>query len=319
LTIFLTVEPSEFAMPRKSDITKPNKALDLAAQISNGTLSFSNLEGCDADLSVNQNPLVVKYNQLFLLRKDRDSKSPYLSYWPFFDFTALADKKRKAVAMATSILASIPVRKDVESNLLPDPKKKDRVLEKKNVLTQQNVIGPSQTLRASQIHAEYKKYIEQKVERDARPLHRLYSQALRISLRDFTDVDKLAQAITDQLLDPYYSLSPAKYRYATFGLYEQEWKHVGYSRGDLIKSLSLCPGETVTLEYHYWDKTTIKSEQELSSELELKSSSTLTQRDSKELLDELTKNNQFKLDANSKISIPIPPVDISAGDGAGIS
>jgi hypothetical protein len=57
----------------------------------------------------------------------------------------------------------------------------------------------------------------------------------------------------------------------------------------------------------------------LSSELELKSSSTLTQRDSKELLDELTKNNQFKLDANAKISIPIPPVDISGGDEAGIS
>ena len=37
------------------------------------------------------------------------------------------------------------------------------------------------------------------------------------------------------------------------------------------------------------------------------------------MLDELTKNNQLKLDANSKISIPLPPADISAGNEAGIS
>jgi hypothetical protein len=306
-------------MPSKSNTTSPSKSQDFAKQVLDGTLSFSNLEGCDAELSANQNPLIIKYNQLFLLRKDRSLKSPYLSYWPFFDFSAVNGKKRKAMAMATNILASIPVRKDIDNDRLPDPNKKNRTLEKKNVLIQQNIIGSAQTLSANQIHTEYKKYIAQRVESDARPIHRLYSQALEISPRDFTNVSKLAQAIADDLLDPFYSSNPAKYRYATFGLYEQEWKHVGYSRGDLIKSLSLCPGETVTLEYHYWDKTTIKSEQELSSELELKSSSTLTQRDSKELLDELTKNNQFKLDANAKISIPIPPVDVSGGDEAGIS
>jgi hypothetical protein len=199
----------------------PSKSQDLAKQILDGTLSFSNLEGCDAELSANQNPLIIKYNQLFLLRKDRSLKSPYLSYWPFFDFSVLNGKNRKAMAMATNILASIPVRKDIENNLLPDPNKKNRTLEKKNVLIQQKLIGSTQTLGANQIHAEYKKYIEQRVGNEARPIHRLYSQALRISLRDFTNASKLAQAIADELLDPFYSSSPAKYRYATFGLYEQ--------------------------------------------------------------------------------------------------
>jgi len=283
-------------------------------------LSFSNLEGCDAELTTNQIPLIIKYNQLFLLRQSRGVKSPYLSYWPFLDFSALNDSKRSSVAdsMATNILDSIPVQKDIEDNLLPNPNKKDRVLEKKQFLIQKNIISSKQAVSPNQIHAEYKRCIAQNIENEARPIHNLFAGVLDISLQDFRSAPKLSKAIAAHLLDPFYSSGRARYKFAIFGQYEQEWKHVGYSRGDLIKSLSLCPGETVTLEYHYWDKSIIKSEQELSSELELKSSSTLTQRDSKELLDELTKNNQFKLDADARIKIPLPPIDISGGDQAGI-
>jgi hypothetical protein len=306
-------------MPRKSTKADISKAEDAAQQFLNGTLSFSNLEGCDAELTANQTPLIIKYNQLFLVRKDRDPKSPHLCYWPFFDFSALANKTKNSLAMATGILASIPNRKEIESSLLPDPTKRDRALEKKNLLIQAGIVPAGQALSDAQIHAEYKTQIQQKLERDAGAIYRLYSQALKISRRDFTNVSKLAKAVAENFLDPFYSSNPAKYRFAIVGRHEQEWRHAGYSRGDLIKSLSLCPGETVTLEYHYWDKSTIKSEQELASELELKSNSTLTQRDSKELLDELTKNNQFKLDADSRITIPIPPVDISGGNSGEIS
>jgi len=295
------------------------KSKALAQQIQDGALSFTNLEGCDAQLSVNQNPLVIKYNQLFLIRKDKSRNSPYLSFSPFSDFTKLDDVKRKTLAnsIASKILGSIPIYKEIENNLAPDPNKKDRVIEKKNILIQKNFIGQRQNINANEIHSEYKKYIAQQIKNDAKPIHQIYSSVLEISSDDLINPKILANKIFIRLLDPFYSHS--KFKFAIFSLYKQEWQHVGYTKGDLIKSLSLAPGETVTLEYHYWDKSIIKSEQELSSELELKSSSTLTQRDSKEVLDELTKNNQLKLDASSKISIPIPPIEISGGNEAGIS
>ena len=146
-------------------------------------------------------------------------------------------------------------------------------------MTQKNLIGQKQNINANQIHSEYKKHIAQQIKKDAKSLHQIYSTILEISLDEFINPTILADKISIHLLDPFYSHS--KFKFAIFSLYEQEWQHVGYTKGDLIKSLSLAPGETVTLEYHYWDKSIIKSEQELSSELELKSSSTLTQRDSK--------------------------------------
>ena len=88
-------------MPSKSKSASLSNAQESARQIINGNLSFSNLEGCDAELSANQNPLIIKYDQLFLLRKDHNLKSPYLSYWPFFDFSALANKKWHALGTAT--------------------------------------------------------------------------------------------------------------------------------------------------------------------------------------------------------------------------
>ena len=196
-----------------------------------------------------------------------------------------------ARSLATGILSSIPIEKDLENELIPKPQGQDQLLEKKRILIQKNIIGPKQGLSANQIHSEYRKFIEQRAQTELAPIQNVFAGALGISRQDFKNPSKLSRTIATRLLDPFYSSGLARYKFAVFGLYEQEWKHVGYSRGDLIKSLSLCPGETVTLEYHYWDKSTVKSEQELSSELELKSSSTLTQRDSKELLDELTKNN----------------------------
>ena len=109
------------------------KSKVLAQQIQKGTLSLTNLEGCDAQLSVNQNPLVIKYNQLFLIRKDKSRNSPYLSYSPFSDFTKLNDVKRKALAdsIANKILGSIHIQNEIAKNLAPDPNKKTELLRRK--------------------------------------------------------------------------------------------------------------------------------------------------------------------------------------------
>jgi hypothetical protein len=299
----------------------PNTSHDLAKQIADGSLSFSNLEGCDAKLTTNANPLVIKYNQLFLVRQGKEVDSPYLSYSPFLDVSGFNERQRTSIAnsMASNILGGLPTQQHIKRHSIPDPDKRDRTLEKTNILVENHVISPTPSANVTRIQAEYKQFITQRIEAETKETHNLYAQALNISQQDFKDAVQLAKAIAARLLDPFHSSSPSRYKCAVFGLYEQVWKPAGYTRGDLIKSLCLCPGETVTLEYHHWDKTIIKSEQELSNELELKSSSTLTQRDSKELLDELTKNNQLKLDANAQVTIPVAPVNVTGGDAASLT
>lgn len=102
-------------------------------------------------------------------------------------------------------------------------------------------------------------------------------------------------------------------------IYEQCWEVMGYTRGELVASISLAPGEQQVLEYHTWDKSTLKSEEELTEELEQRLSSKLTRRDSQELVSELSTQSGAKLNGQLSLSIPIPlgdiviPLGLSAG------
>src|SRR5437660_6737826 len=184
----------------------PNESEDFAKQISDGTLSFSNLEGCDAELSVNENSLIIRYNQLFLLRQDRKAGSPYLSYWPFLDSSAFSQGKRDAIAdsLATGILSSIPIENDLENELIPKPQGQDQVLEKKRILIQKNIIAPKEGVSANQIHTEYRKYIEQRTQTELAPIHNIFAGVLGISRQDFKISSKLSKTIATRLLDPFY-------------------------------------------------------------------------------------------------------------------
>ena len=72
-------------------------------------------------------------------------------------------------------------------------------------------------------------------------------------------------------------------------VFEQEWRLAGYTRGELIDSLSLAPGERLTLEVHSWDKTSRKSEEEIATESEVRTSEKLTQRDALTVTQEYAK------------------------------
>lgn len=293
----------------------PTKSQILAQEISTGTLSFTELDSCDAKLSPNLNPLTVIFNQIFLFPKNATSNSPYLSYSPFSKLDKLTDKDRTALANALSlrILNNGPIKKRITNEIIPNPKEDSRLLEKKNILIKNNLLISSQNLTEKQIHSEYKKFIDNKISAELKLYYQFYSSSVGITMEDFLVPEKLSAAIMSNLLDPIYAPKKASYILAFFGTYEQEWQHVGYTRGDLIKSLSLAPGETVDLEFHNWDKSIIKNEQELFSELESKFSSTLTQRESKEVLNELTTNNQAKLTSGAKVDIPIPDTPIVVG------
>lgn len=94
--------------------------------------------------------------------------------------------------------------------------------------------------------------------------------------------------------------------------YEQVWTPVGYTRGELVNSLNLAPGEQVTLEIHSWDKSTRKTEEELSTEFEMRTSEKITQRDSLSVVQEFSKHRNTNLSASGTVPIPKMPISASA-------
>jgi hypothetical protein len=88
---------------------------------------------------------------------------------------------------------------------------------------------------------------------------------------------------------------------------------VGYTRGELINTISLAPGETLTLEVHSWDKSSTKTEQELSQESELRSAEKLTQRDALTVVQEFARQQTTKIDASLKIPLTKLSIGLEAG------
>ncbi|KTC78166.1 hypothetical protein Lbru_2458 [Legionella brunensis] len=288
-------------------------------------ISFTQLEGCDSKLAINKEPSVIRYSQISPIIKHDKCGKKNLYFYPCHPFRNLTDKQKESAAkkIAENLHDNIPIINQINSGLLPDPSSKSRGSEKIQILVKNKILNPKQKIKfdENEVHKLYQQLIRD-IEDDQNKLFiNNIRSVIQISKKDLLDVDKLSKAIgASSLFQPYFSYS-SKYSVGLFVTYEQEWHHLGYSRGELIKTLELAPGETVTLEYHYWDKSIIKNENELSTELELKSSSTLTQRDTKQILDELTANNQLHLNGHEGGSIKIPdtPITIEAGADGGIS
>ena len=94
--------------------------------------------------------------------------------------------------------------------------------------------------------------------------------------------------------------------------FQQVWMPKGYTRGELIGSLSLAPGERLTLEIHSWDKTSTRSEAELAVEFEMRTSEKHTQRDALTVLQEYATKQNTKVEARGTIPIPQLPLTIGA-------
>lgn len=288
-------------------------------------ISFTQLAECDDRLDANREPSIVNYSQIFPIIKKYKSGSRNLYFNPFNPFNNLTDKQKENISktVAESLDTQIPVITQIKSGILPDPSSKSRSEEKLQILSQHKFFVTKQKINLddNQVHQLYRQFINEVSEEQNKLFSNNISSAIQISHKDLSDVEKLTKSIaSSSIFDPHFSFS-SKYNIGIFVSYEQLWQHLGYSRGELIKTLELAPGETVTLEYHYWDKTIIKNENELSTELELKSSSTLTQRDTKQILDELTSNNQLHLNGHEGGSIKIPdtPISLDAGADGGIS
>lgn len=86
--------------------------------------------------------------------------------------------------------------------------------------------------------------------------------------------------------------------------YRQTWELLGYSRGALLNSVSLAPQEETTIEVFTWDR--VKRSREVAESVEQESSqdATFTDKDSREVLKELTKDSSFTFHAGLSVQIP---------------
>lgn len=294
-------------------------------------LEVTQLLECDDKLSLNPLPSVIQYTQLFPIKAATRWGSRFFACHPLDKFVDLDGRAKSKVTkeIAASFQSQVPVLDAINRGVIPDPKARDRFQEKIQILNRadkkrlaaKNSAGRQSDSNRQQIHQAYEQLINTITSQQVATVCANIGSFIQVSTSDFTDPQKLSMAIAaSSLFQPYFTNS-MQYGVAILALYEQEWLHLGYSRGELIKALELAPGETVTLEYHYWDKSIIRTEDELSTELELKSSSTLTQRDTKQILDELTTTDQLHLNGKEggTIKIPDTPVSLDVGADGGIS
>ncbi|WP_156241527.1 hypothetical protein [Microbacterium oryzae] len=136
--------------------------------------------------------------------------------------------------------------------------------------------------------------------------------SLRPLASGLVDAAGLADAVAGVAFPTaFQALNTPHPRVAMCTNYVQAWTPVGYTRGELIGSLSLAPGERLTVEIHSWDKTTTHSESEIALESEVRSSEKHTQRDSLTVVQEYASNNNTEVKAGG--TIPIPKFPISLG------
>lgn len=133
----------------------------------------------------------------------------------------------------------------------------------------------------------------------------------KIDEKDIEDV--LTQLFLPEKFQPFRSDHP---HLALHAIYDQLWEPVGYSRGELLNTISLAPGEQLTLEMHFWDKATFKSEEEIQKEQEFRTSEKLSQRDTFTTAHEVSRKENSNM--NFSLTVPIAEVPINFG-GASIT
>lgn len=99
--------------------------------------------------------------------------------------------------------------------------------------------------------------------------------------------------------------------------YLQTWKMMGYSRGELINTISLAPEEETTIEILTWDRLTQSREESTSTEREGLLEASFTDKDTTQTIKETTKENRWDINANIGVTIPVKGVNINLGVDGG--
>jgi hypothetical protein len=173
--------------------------------------------------------------------------------------------------------------------------------------------APEEALRdgyKTWIELEQRRFVQGRLE----PLGRLMAVPVT-QVADPLNEDALVNALVENLLpSQYQSFASSNPLIALCATFEQEWRPNGYTRGELIKSLSLGPSDRLTIEIHTWDKSTRKTEQELSTESEMRTSEKMTQRDALTVAQEYSKQHSTQISASATVPIPKMPIQVSGNE-----
>jgi hypothetical protein len=277
-------------------MNKPHVAVSelLAKGVADGVYKPALLEGCSSQIPTDRNPHVVKFMEFILFSKpdpsdvsqpqylsDRASEPEYLILQPYKLFldaasqnSVPADLQTNVVKpMATKLVQHMTAASHARATTAKEQEMKDKALE-----------------AADQAGFGYQ------------------SQGDKESDEDFFG-RVLAGVFLPQDYRPFSDPHP---HFALRVMYEQSWMPIGYTRGELINTLNLAPGEQLTLEFHSWDKSTTKSEEELAQESELRTSEKMTQRDALTVHQEVARETGASLHANLTIPIEGVPVKLDA-------
>src|SRR5215208_3217323 len=102
------------------------------------------------------------------------------------------------------------------------------------------------------------------------------------------------------------------YKFVIYMPYRQTWTLEGYSRGELLNTISLAPQEETTIELFIWDRFKRTQEDTVSTEQEGTVDISFTDKDSTEAVKELTKTSNWKFNHSGEVTIPIEKVTIKA-------
>jgi hypothetical protein len=306
------------------NLMPPNPPLELAGDILAGRYHPSPLTECKEDLPVDRSPQVYRFTQLTLFTPDPGSIKPdtggerYLVLQPGLvgqpSGGAGFEKKVKqaALGIARTLYKSAPITQ------LPAAHLKNIAAIRGALHQACNEQQPASAVQAATMVADLtlpdselvKGYEQWKVTRERAWVSQVLTSGRTLGLvripDDITDpVEALAEGLASAILpDRFQALTTPYMPFGLFATFEQIWQLVGYSRGELVASFSLAPGEQLTVEIHSWDKSTVKTEQELAEESELRSSEKLTQRDSLTTLQEFTRKEKLEMHADLHIGIP---------------
>ncbi|MET9272082.1 hypothetical protein [Kribbella sp. NPDC003557] len=100
---------------------------------------------------------------------------------------------------------------------------------------------------------------------------------------------------------------PKGLRVAVFLPWRQEWKLVGFSRGNLISSIALAPGEEVTIRVSQWERRSKALEQMSETETDITADFTSTTRDTEDVFREMTSSQEFQAQASASLDASYSP------------
>lgn len=120
-------------------------------------------------------------------------------------------------------------------------------------------------------------------------------------------VDELAQASEPTEPDP---TDVSRHELALYLPYAQTWRLQGYTRGRLVNSFALGPGEEQTVEVSTWDRRRSSVDSTWSTEQEATTEASGSRRDTQDVARDVTQQTGFELGVDGKVGFQVGVVNV---------